>query len=163
MHHAPQPQDDRLLEPGDVGRQVLVEGVGPVFIGVGRLDGAGLAGLDRFTRPLDIGAPAGGDDVVDGNRGFGNVRYGESAALRTVGDHDVAEVMDDLIQLDDIVHTGLASVRLGLCESRQEAEQHQKCQKLFHIGISFANIDPKLDISNLLAYFCNPLRKTNNN
>ena len=64
-HHAPQVEDDRFLDAGDIDGQRLVEGEGAVLVVEGGGDGPALALTDRGLGPAHIRAAAGGDDLQE--------------------------------------------------------------------------------------------------
>ena len=144
---APQMEDDRLLDVGEIGGQGLVEGEGAIFVLEGRGDGALAACGNALLRPLDVGAAAGGDDVEDGNGRLGYIPDGIGAADGALRGLDIPEIVDGAVQL----HAAAERV-LGLNggQAEREGRQERVCLHPFHFTckvkyffVSFARMGPQ--------------------
>ena len=136
VDHSAKAEDDGLVDAGDIDGKCLVERNGTVLVLVGGGDGAGLARLERFPRPLGVGAAAGCDHLIDGNGLLADVLDFESTALRSVVHADVPEIVDRLVKLHDVAYLD------GVIRTLVRSEGHrglfhglaQVLQSFLHLG-----------------------------
>ena len=134
-------KDHGLLHSREIDGESLVERIASLVILVCRLDGAGLPRFQRLPGPFDIRASAGRNDIVDDHGGRGNILSLEYGSDRSVGNHDVTEIVDRTVKPDNASEDIVLAASLRACLERKNcqhgcercydcSESHVYCLKL---------------------------------
>ena len=98
---AAKPQDDRLLKGRNIHGKRFLERISTLIVGVSGGNDAGSTLLYGRLGPGDIGTTAGRHHLKDGKRPAANILNLELAALGTIGQHEIAKVMNNFVELCD--------------------------------------------------------------
>ena len=168
---ASEAQDHRPFDARDIDGEGFVEGQGAILVLIGSGDGGGLAGQHGLPAPVDAGAAAGGNDLVDGHGFRAGIGHDEGAGKRSVVHAHVPEVVDHGLEAHGSVFGRrqgnsrlLSSLRSGrhvICVPLSAGKDRGNGEKESKHGFHASKLVTVLFKIKYNAYICN-LEKHNN-